>query len=261
MDNLRLLDEDCNVSMDETVIEAVKIGNLKKLCALINSGADVDGRDVLNKTAVMCAVETASYKSLYALIMAGADVNAVDDENNTALIHAVNCNSVTCIDLLVEAGADVNKLNIYGRNAFARSAELLQKGCLKVLIKAGASVNMKLEDGETLLSCVVGKEIGHYEHYERREARVQCLELFCEAGADVNIPSGDGVTLLARAISRSSFLEMGDLVKPLLRYGADVNATDKYNVTPLITLASLVNRKVSMIFMMMMRKFIVFNFY
>ena len=115
----------------------------------------------------MCAAETGSYKSLYALIKAGADVNAVDDENNTALFHAVDCNSVACIKLLIEAGADVKKLNIYGRNALIRAAELLQKGCLELLIKAGASVNMKLDNGETILSCVVSKNYALYDSYER----------------------------------------------------------------------------------------------
>ena len=98
MDDLRLLDEDCE-SIDETVLETVKNGNVKKLCTLINSGADVNGRDVLNKTAVMCAVERGSYRCLHVLIKAGADLNAIDDENNTALIHAVNCNALRCMKL------------------------------------------------------------------------------------------------------------------------------------------------------------------
>ena len=52
MDDLRQLDEDCDESMDETVLEAVKNGNVKHLCALINSGADMNARDVLNKNSV-----------------------------------------------------------------------------------------------------------------------------------------------------------------------------------------------------------------
>ena len=232
MDDLRLLDEDCSESMDEALLEAVRNGNLKQLCALIDSGANVNACDVPNKTAVMCAAETGSYKSLYALIKAGADVNAVDDENNTAVFHA-------------DAGADVKKLNIYGRNALIRAAELLQKGCLEVLIKAGASVNMKLGNGETILSCVIGKNYALCDSYERDIARPQCLELLLEAGAEVNVPSQDGATPLERAISRSSIIERSDLIKPLLRHGADVNAVNvkKYNATPLIILASLVNQE------------------
>ena len=249
MDNLRLLDEDCDDSTDETVLETVKKRNVKKLCTLINSGADVNGRDVLNKTTVMCAVERGSYRCLHVLIKAGADLNAVDDENNTALILAVDCNALRCVELLVNGGADVNKLNIYGRTALARAAELVQKGCIDVLIKAGASVNMKLDDGETILSCAIvkNKKIGFSDPYERLIVRPQCLELLLEAGADVNKPSRGGVTPLMHAISRYSIIQCGDLVGPLLHYGADVNAVNKEGATPLIVLASMVNRKGSYI--------------
>ena len=102
-----LMDDDCNDSDDEGIREilgaygpygdsglmvAIGQGKVNLAETMIESGADVNGRDYKGETALMKAATKGYYTCVQKLIAAGADVNTVNLCGDTALTIATLVN-------------------------------------------------------------------------------------------------------------------------------------------------------------------------
>ncbi len=179
----------------------------------------------------------------------GVDVNAKERHlGKTPLMRAVS--NVDMLALLLDYGAELESRNPYGMTALALAAERTSTAML--LIQAGADITVTDRDGETLL--MKSAEGGS----------LPLVEYFVNHGLDVNAEGGARYTALMRAIYNGHaaiakfLLEHGadpnkvdnmgstalmkaarhgysdgvkdlaweiDVVKLLLEYGADVNAS------------------------------------
>lgn len=169
---------------ENSLINAIRKGNIKKVKELIKGGADVNAKDngfiplteaVLHKNADIVKL----------LIKAGADVNVKSDNGMTPLMYAlaVNPERVDIAKLLIKGGADVNAVTgRYNYTNLMYTSSLGYKELTKLLIKSGADVNAKDGDGRTAL--IYASEEGHWD----------IVKLLIKSGADVNIKNKEGKT-------------------------------------------------------------------
>uniref|UniRef100_A0A182ZQC9 Uncharacterized protein n=1 Tax=Biomphalaria glabrata TaxID=6526 RepID=A0A182ZQC9_BIOGL len=227
-----LLKECAEVIKPETLIRAVKLGDIELIQALLDAGADIDGVHD-DKTPLMSAVHIEVFNFL---IKKGADVNF--KTNTTPLINALSQNNfedvrrslyVTLdvinteeklfrvVDTLVKNGANLEDTNENGYTALEISigSRLGVRG-LKLLLEKGAEVNRKNKHGWTAL------------HVAAMADEYDCAETLLEYGADVNVRCRDGRTPLHRAVRNVR------LVKLFLESQANVNAEDSSGNTPLL---------------------------
>ena len=118
---------------DKALIEAVMDGKVDKVKSLIESGADVNARDM----------------------------------GGPAILHAVACQDPTpeeataIVRLLIDAGADVNARGFEGMTALHEAARAGYTDAVRALLDAGAKVNSRGSFGETALD--IAEEEGHEE--------------------------------------------------------------------------------------------------
>ncbi len=85
-------------------------GNVQRVCALLNAGADVNVRNYKGQTALHCAAKAGFDQIVALLLNRGANVNAKDDKGATPLATALRSKVkdqnrlAAVIDLLTDAG-------------------------------------------------------------------------------------------------------------------------------------------------------------
>lgn len=159
------------------------------------------------------------------LIDSGFNVNAgsgTKADASTPLHTAASHGDVELLKVLIAGGADLNK-NVLG-SALSRAAQFNYTEAAKLLIDAGAHLN------------VIGQFGNNALNEAAQSNSVDVAKILLEAGMDVDLTSG----------SYGFFTPLHDAVgfghpefaKLLLEAGADSNAENKYEQTPLIFAAS-----------------------
>ena len=101
--------------------------------------ADVNAKDVQNRTALMYAAQIGDLGVVNALIKAGANVNAKANGGWTALMAAASNGRLGVVNALIEAGADVNaKKDISGRTPLMLAQQHKHADIVNALKAAGA---------------------------------------------------------------------------------------------------------------------------
>lgn len=112
------------------------IGFLKK------HGAQVDGKDQFDTTALIRAAGKGNVAGIRALLEAGADVNTKSRSGDgTALISAARHGQNQAINTLIAAHADVNEADPMGTTALHIAADKDNVEGIRALLEAGADVN------------------------------------------------------------------------------------------------------------------------
>ena len=180
------------------------VPNVEKVRALLEHGANVNGRSETDRTAFLVA---ASYPRtvgvLRLLLDRGADIRAQDRANATALALAVRSADVDVVRFLVERGLDLNALPAGSRRAgFARN----DLPTTDYVMSKAPTPNQDLLG--TAATWQPAKVVAHW----------------IELGADVNasLPQQYARTPLMNAVTSES--EGADTLKLLLEKGADPNA-------------------------------------
>jgi ankyrin repeat protein len=99
--------------------EAVLLGDVERVTALLAAGAEVDATDKRGTTALMLATICGQHDIMRLLVSHGASVNAQDySVGNTALMQAAWNRDDEAIQLLLTARADATIKNRLGRTGF-----------------------------------------------------------------------------------------------------------------------------------------------
>ena len=242
-----------------------------RILKFLDNGADPNAENNKKLSALMVAANFNKLKAVKALLAAGANVNAKNHEGNTALHFAAIQNSHDVIEELINAGADVDAINKkkkkpidYARvnkklNDYPYIIELLTKEKPEENQNLNAEPESKTET-PTPVEPAAGSEIeietetpameNKIENENPPEAAeyqavnpVTLLDLckngttqeisdFIEshANSSVNVSDNEGNSALHLAARYNS----ADAVRILLEHGADVNATNNNDETPLI---------------------------
>lgn len=126
---------------------ALLCGDLEKATLLREHGADPNTRGRCGKLPLFYAIEGHHLAVLEWLLQSGADIHAMDDFGNTALMHAVNNDDLDCVNIFLAAGAKVEADKYGSIIGQTSSREIVLR-----LLEAGADpANLSYEAQRNLL--------------------------------------------------------------------------------------------------------------
>jgi len=244
-------------------------GHWKIVKILLEKGADVHAEDRWGEPPLHNAFYSKADCSEVAelLLEYGADVNATGREGKTPLQRACFMSDLQSVKLLVQHVQRYGDVEVRSNHLGTALIDALLaeefsydavEAIAKVLLDSGANVKVAADDGDTALHCACG---GTYVETVRRlvkcganlEARdsrgstpLSCaaradsclsdedekeivVKLLLDHGAKVNVAQNDGGTALHFACDTGSL----EIARLLLNRGADLEAKDGYNETPL----------------------------
>ena len=211
-----------NMDGETALLIACKKGNIDAIDILLNAGADPNIADSVGVTCIQHVVfEACSKETLQAIINHGADVNSTNKNNVTSLMTACENGNIDAIDVLLNAGANPNIADTEGVTCIHHA---VNGGCnkeiLQAIISLVADINASNMDGETalLIACQKGN--------------IDAIDILLNAGADPNIADSVGVTCIQHVVFEACSKET---LQAIINHGADVNSTNKNNVTSLMT--------------------------
>ncbi len=197
-------------------------GHIEIVKLLLDLGADVAIGDNENSQPIHNAAVAGHTDVIELLSSRGADINAQDDNGNTPLLFALMFRHQETAQYLIGAGADINISNNDNVSPLHYSALREQLELLKIIISRGANLNQKSRSGRTALSFAAGSNY------------LEIVEYLLKLGADTEIPEDYGRTPLLWVARETGNADMAAL---LIRYGANVNARDRGDDTPLVLAA------------------------
>lgn len=197
-----------------SLIEAVRMNNLKAVQALLAKGANPNSRNSAGIPVLTVAAGHGYTAVAEALLRRGASPNAKDDTNEgaTALLEAATYEHAGVAKLLLAHGADANAT--YDKGALKGSTALMlasmsnNDSLIKILLDGGAQVNAATEDGDTAL------------HRIASATNAKGARLLLSHGAVVDARNWFGMTPLMTATLAGNV----EMVKLLISKGANVNA-------------------------------------
>jgi ankyrin repeat protein len=229
---------DVNAQTDEgtALMMAVRGGHTSIVKLLLDAHAEVNAKDRLENSPLLMSAgpsipemnpkpgqpPTAPASEIMSLLLAhGADANFIG-RGKTALMEA---NSPAKIKLLVTHGAQLNARNEEGETALMHAVDRGDAEVVEALLQAGADASVQDAAGATALMHALSDE-WKYSAEEANKLTKRRLEaarlLFREKLGNINAQNVNGETLLIRAASSGET----EMVKNLIRRGADVNRTD-----------------------------------
>ena len=245
-----------------TLHEAAEKGELGVVKDLLEDGADVNKQDKKGKTALHYAATEGHSKIVRILIVKKGDVNVKDQNGETPLHFASYKGYLGIVETMVENGANINVKGINGFTPLHYALAHKDSEITRYLIEKGADINAKLSHNEyTAL------------HLASQYDNTKAIIILVEKGADVNVKNKNGDTPLHVAsktfgigsntvsTGRVSYNEFtGEkyyetststyvynrlaAVKLLVEKGADTNAKNNDNKTPLDLATSMKNIEV-----------------
>jgi len=137
-------------SDDDDLVSTATRGDLEDVIALVEGGADIDERDLADRTPLMAACWS-SLEVVRYLLEQGADVDAVDEDGRNALMNAAEGATAAVVDLLVEHGADIESRGPRGWTPLMLAASEDNLETAEALLRHGASIEATDDDGMTPL--------------------------------------------------------------------------------------------------------------
>ena len=249
----------------DDLYNAIRTNDLARLRTLVRTAADANARYERGATPLMYAAGAGSLDAMKFLIEKGADVSAHNDLGATALIWSAT--DFAKVRLLVEHGADVNAATSRGRTALQVAAMSDRSAAIvSLLLEKGA--NAKAVDkfkATTLRAATLGNDTGTIRQLIDTgvdvnagdlaginplmmaagwNGNLRAVKMLLDHGAKVNatslpvmgLPEKNGPSkfgLLTPLLMAAPF-GPPELIQTLIDAGANVNAKDVRNMTPLM---------------------------
>ena len=232
--------------------------------SLISHGADINARDGGGNTPLFDAAENGPVELVEILIKRGADVNARNDdiktfffdpEGENPLHLAAKNGKKEVAELLVSNGADINSRDKFGRPPLYDAFWVGKRSIVDLLIKKGAE--LPKTTGEEIYDAILADDAGTVKklldkdpglvntkkhdrelmplHLAAAMNREEIAGLLISKGADLNARDSlenwraRGWSALHWAADNDSI----EVIRLLIKNGAEVDDFDKYNQTPL----------------------------
>ncbi len=219
----------------KTALEiAVLNGHGEAARALLESGADVETKNKIGWTPLMLAAHKGYTKIVQILLKAGAEVNAINNRGATALIYAADEGHTQVVQALVEAGADMNARDeTYGWTALEIAVQKGYDEIHEILFKRGTKANEKKLSKEAQADDQKNSD-GEELAIAAVEGDADLVRNLIKKGADVNYKGRGGRTALMAAATFGH----KDVAHILIENGADVNAKDDENGITILMFAA-----------------------
>jgi ankyrin repeat protein len=185
---------------------------------LIAFGVDVDAADSGGLTPLMAAAQRGDALLIQRLLALGADPHKTDAGSNTALMHGASILTPETAGPLLAAGVDINQRDSRGMTALMLALRARNADLSRLLIAAGADIDQLSAEWKSALSIAIeGKMM------------LPLADLLAQK-PDLRIRHQYGYSVLHIACRAGNH----EAVTALLRAGADPNARDVFQMTPLV---------------------------
>ena len=180
--------------------------------------------DFAGYAALHVAAATGQHRALRALLAAGADPDARMDRPKRF---------TDAFEVGVFASPGAGRLTQVGTTPFMAAARTVDVEAMRILAAAGADPFATTDDGTTALILAAGlgkraaQDITYYD-WDQHKA-IDAVGYALELGLDINAANAWGATALHGAVYHAA----GDLIRFLVANGADIDATDWEDQTPL----------------------------
>ena len=146
------------------------LGALIEAHALQAAGGGDYGRMVKAPASMNRDWETASSQGdlgrVAALLDDGADINALDRHNQTALIHAAHRGDLALVRLLVQRGADLDRAATHGMTALMLAVIGNHPEVVEVLLAAGADASRRMSKNAGVNAALTAMELARGPEHE-----------------------------------------------------------------------------------------------
>lgn len=137
----------------ELLFAAARMGRDDLIPALIEVGADIEGRDARGYTALILASYNGNETTTALLLSLGAAVDAADGERGNTALMGISFKGYPAIArVLIDAGADVNVRNGAGQTALMTAVLFGQVQIIDMLMAAGADPSLVDLNGNSVIS-------------------------------------------------------------------------------------------------------------
>ena len=180
--------------------------------------------DFAGYTALHVAAATRQHRALRAMLAAGADPDARMDRPKRF---------IEAFEVGVFTAPGAGRLTQVGATPFMTAAKTADVEAMRLLAEAGADPLATTDDGTTALVLAAGlgkraaQDITYYD-WDQHQA-IEAARYSLELGIDVNAANDWGAT----ALHAATYHAAGELIRFLVENGADLNATDWEEQTPL----------------------------
>ena len=199
---------------------AINRGDNDTVIELCQNGIDVNFTKIGSTTHLMSAARLGNSSIIQILLKYGADINKADPERITALMLASDYGHIKAAQCLLNNPAiEINKQTVWGVTALMMAAQNNNCDMIQLLIQYGADINTAKSAGKTAL--MIATANGHIQ-------AAQCL--LRSTTIAINQQNYDGQTALMLAAESNNC----HLIQLLIKYGADVNKYDEYDMTALM---------------------------
>lgn len=217
-----------NAGMTPLFAAAILFGDVSMVETLCTLGADINLK-ISGKTLLSYAIGTQNEAMIACLVELGADVNMANNDGKNPLILAADKGNISIIEYLVAKGAEVNQVDRKSNvSPVFLAAQNGHEEIVKYLVECCANVNRERGDGATPLW--IANKNGH----------IAIVKYLLEHGSDPNKGGGFNVPtqLTIAALGGNE-----DMVRLLVRYGADIHKGSSDGTTPLFAAVDTGNIK------------------
>ncbi|CAG2210990.1 unnamed protein product [Mytilus edulis] len=196
---------------------ACNSGHFNAVQLLIENKADVNKCENEGWSPIHIACYDGLYDIAEILIINSADVNKDNNTGETPLHYACDGNHINIVKLLLQHGSDIDKGNGNEETPLHRTCQAGYVDIVKLLCEHGASTNQRSRDGFTPLHCFCNRD------YDKKFDQTITKSAFLH---NVN-ESGDMHLIPAENSDK-------DIIKHLIKHGADTNSATDNGKTPII---------------------------
>lgn len=180
--------------------DAVKEGNLDKVVALLDAGADVDESDYVFGGPLFIAAGLYNSNIVKVLLDRGADPDLIGESGDKTPLHqATLVGSIENIDLLVNASANIEKHNARGKTALHVASGDGNLNAIKLLLEAGADIDAVNDVTQT--TPILSATLNGWS---------EAVRFLVSKGAAIDVQDGQGRGVLHNAAASYSYSNVGD---------------------------------------------------